>query len=151
MQKIKPCIVWVPLCHQDSSGPSESSSKTSWGCAVWSIPWMLSWIEMWGIWRPEQHPCTLSKQACQNTRCIAACYIWGCVARDRSAHADPCLLPKMPNMSMQTLLLCHPALEEFVLVWWVIFSFTSCGKRESGDQHTVWCLGQWSSGLYIWM
>ena len=62
MDSTRPLKVCCGIWHQDVSSRSFMSCKLRGGALhgsdlfVQHIPQMLSWIDIWGIWRPIQHP-----------------------------------------------------------------------------------------------
>ena len=76
-------------------------------------------------------------ERCQNTKCIAVCCIWGCIAANQSGC--PCWhlsTAESTTMIMWASELGHGAMEEGGLVWYIMFSFTSRGWPGVCASHT---------------
>ena len=134
--------------------------------------------EGWPMWSDPTDDALLPKllkklmlvllDRCQNTQCIAVCCVWGCIATDQSGcqcwplTSVPC--EEEPTMGTWASELDHRAMEEGGLVWWMTFSFTSCGWpgvcasltfgntwhhdalwEEGKLVEAVWCFGQCSA------
>lgn len=62
----------------------------------------------------------------------------------QGAYADSCSPPKAPMVAMCASELAHGAIEAGGLVWWIMFSFLSCGwpgvtyLRNSWQQDALW-------------